>query len=98
MDFPYVCKFNFNHRFERLVSFEWSVITQAITAHIRLLGNLTSVNICQQLHMMCLLLFAGAVVGALAHRIVGVSRCVSEFDCSDLQVLQSSDLSLPAHE
>ena len=47
--------------------------------------------------MMCLLLFVGAVVGALDHRFVGVSRCVSEFDCSDLQVLQSSDLPLPAH-
>ena len=39
----------------------------------------------------------GAVVGALAHRAVGVSRCLFVSDGGDLQILQSSDLSLPAH-
>lgn len=43
------------------------------------------------------LLFVGAVVGAVARRAVGVSCCVFVFDCGDLQVLQSSDTSLPAH-
>lgn len=44
-----------------------------------------------------LLLSVGAVVGALAHRAVDVSCCVFVPDCGDLQVLQSSDISLPTH-
>ena len=47
--------------------------------------------------MVLLLLFVGAVVGALARRAVSVSCRVFVFDCGDLQVLQSSDTSLPAH-
>lgn len=43
------------------------------------------------------LLFVGAVVGALAYRAVGVSCCVFVSDCGDVQVLQSSDMSLPDH-
>lgn len=39
----------------------------------------------------------GAVVRALAHRVFGVSCRVSEHHRADLQILPSSDLSLPAH-
>lgn len=38
----------------------------------------------------------GAVVGAVADRVNGVSRRVLVPDCGDLPVLQSSDMSLPA--
>lgn len=43
------------------------------------------------------LLFVGAVVGVLANRAVSVSCCVFVSDRGDVQVLQSSDMSLPAH-
>lgn len=40
---------------------------------------------------------SGTVVGALAHWTVAISPGVFFCDCGDLQVLQSSDLPLPAH-
>lgn len=39
----------------------------------------------------------GAVVGALADRVNGISRRMRVPDYGDLPVLQSSDMSLPAH-
>lgn len=37
------------------------------------------------------------MVGALADRVIDISRRVFVPDCVDLPVLQSSDMSLPAH-
>lgn len=42
-------------------------------------------------------MFTGAVVGTMANRAHSISCGVFIPDCSNLQVLQSSDLPLPGH-
>lgn len=42
-------------------------------------------------------MFTGAVVGTMANRARSISCGVFVPDCSNLQVLQSSDLPLPGH-